>query len=102
MFSIISFHTHLIPIASFSTGQQQGGVWNLGIPREIKSESRARTPISKALVIDKRRLTFARILNRFSCTFLVSLSCFRTMDNLQLIIHDIAMTPTNRRYGMMV
>lgn len=42
-----------------------------------------------------RQRTFARILNRFSCIFLVSFSCFRTMDNLQLIIHDIAMTPKN-------
>lgn len=47
------------------------------------------------LMVNNRQRTFARILNRFSCIFLVSFSCFRTMDNLQLIIHDIAMTPIN-------
>lgn len=47
------------------------------------------------IMANNTQRTFARILNRFSCIFLVSFSCFRTMDNLQLIIHDIAMTPIN-------
>ena len=46
-------------------------------------------------MVKNRQRTFARILNRFSWIFLVTFSCFRTMDNLQLIIHDIAMTPIN-------
>ena len=36
-------------------------------------------------------------MNLFSCNFLVALSCFRTMDILQLIIHDIAITPSKNR-----
>lgn len=62
-----------------------------------KNNIRVQSNTVKDNVTRKKTRTLALILNRLSCCCLVRFNCFRTMDILQLMIQEIAITPTIKR-----